>query len=146
MELVGHNDLQGRAAYQPIIINQDGRHIAYMGHHNRDAMLNPLTGNMEKNGVSIVDVSDPANTTYLAHIPTGTAPRTGGSQMVQVCSGSVLPNGVDGKWYLLRPLGGLAQEIWTSATRRSQRFSLPSSTASPEPIRTGGSATPVSPI
>ena len=112
MELVGHNDLQGRAAYQPIIINQDGRHIAYMGHHNRDAMLNPLTGNMEKNGVSIVDVSDPANTTYLAHIPTGTAPRTGGSQMVQVCSGSVLPNGVDGKWYLLRPLGGSAQEIW----------------------------------
>ena len=35
MRLVGHNDLQGRSAYQPIIINQDGRHIAYVGHHNR---------------------------------------------------------------------------------------------------------------
>ena len=28
MEVVGHNDLQGRSAYQPIIINQDGRQIA----------------------------------------------------------------------------------------------------------------------
>jgi len=111
-ELVGHNDLQGRSAYQPIIINQDGRHILYMGHHNRDPLLNPLTGEMERNGVSIVDVSDPANTEYLAHIPTSDEPGKGGSQMVQVCSGSVLPNGVDGKWYLLRPLGGYAQEIW----------------------------------
>jgi len=112
MELVGHNDLQGRSAYQPIIINQDGREIAYMGHHNRVASLNPLTGNMEVNGTSIVDVTDPANTEYLAHIPTGTEPGIGGSQMVQVCSGSVLPNGVDGRWYLLRPLGRAAQEIW----------------------------------
>ena len=33
MELAGHNDLQGRSAYQPIIISQDGRFIAYVGHH-----------------------------------------------------------------------------------------------------------------
>ena len=112
MELVGHNDLQGRSAYQPIIINQDGREIAYVGHHNRAPILNPLTGNKEVNGVSIVDVTDPANTAYLAHIPTGTTRSTGGSQMVQVCSGSVLPNGVRGKWYLLRPLGRSAHEIW----------------------------------
>src|SRR3979490_3067869 len=41
MELVGHSDLQGRSAYQPIIINQDGREIAYVGHHTGTAM-NPL--------------------------------------------------------------------------------------------------------
>jgi hypothetical protein len=111
-ELVGHNDLQGRSAYQPIIINQDGRHIAYVGHHNRDPILNPLTGKEEVNGTSIVDVSDPAHTVYLAHIPTGTERGTGGAQMVQVCSGNELPKGVPGKWYLLRPLGGSAHEIW----------------------------------
>ena len=70
MELVGHNDLQGRSAYQPIIINQDGRQIAYVGHHNNQKpLMNPLTGKLEVNGTSIVDVTDPANTKYLAHIP-----------------------------------------------------------------------------
>jgi hypothetical protein len=32
-ELAGHSDLQGRSAYQPIIINENGREIAYVGHH-----------------------------------------------------------------------------------------------------------------
>ena len=45
MELAGHSDLQGRSAYQPIVINQDGRHIAYVGHHNNQKpRLNPLSG------------------------------------------------------------------------------------------------------
>ena len=113
MELVGHNDLQGRSAYQPIIINQDGRHIAYVGHHNnQQPIMNPLTGNLETNGTSVVDVTDPANTKYLAHIATPDGRAEGGSQMAQVCSGSVLPSGVQGKWYLLRPLGRSAHEIW----------------------------------
>ena len=33
MEIVGHDDLQGRSAYQPLIINQNGKQIAYVGHH-----------------------------------------------------------------------------------------------------------------
>ena len=33
MELVGHDDLQGRSAYQPTIHAQRGRVIAYVGHH-----------------------------------------------------------------------------------------------------------------
>src|SRR5437870_11117548 len=33
MELVGHDDLQGRSAYQPTIHAQRGRFIAYVGHH-----------------------------------------------------------------------------------------------------------------
>ena len=113
MELAGWNDLQGRSAYQPIIINENGREIAYVGHHTGSAM-NPLSGVVEPNGTSIVDVTDPAKTKYLAHIP-GSAEggeEAGGAQMVRVCSGDVLPHGVRGKWYLLRPLGSKAQEIY----------------------------------
>jgi hypothetical protein len=32
--------------------------------------------------------------------------------MVRVCGGNTLPRAVKGKWYLLRPLGGRAHEIW----------------------------------
>src|SRR5215469_18275043 len=32
-ELVGYSDLQGRSTYQPLIIHQDSREIAYMAHH-----------------------------------------------------------------------------------------------------------------
>jgi hypothetical protein len=116
MELAGHNDLQGRSAYQPIIISQDGRFIAYVGHHATAHLpMNSLTGKTEPSGTSIVDVTDPANTRYLAHIPGpsgGGGGDSGGAQMVRVCSGSVLPNGVRGKWYLLRPRGGQAHEIF----------------------------------
>ena len=64
MRLVGTNDLQGRAAYQPTIHHQGDRWIAYIGHHGgTDAVpdpINPLTGKAEPNGTSIVDVTDPA--------------------------------------------------------------------------------------
>src|SRR5260370_32569702 len=68
MELVGFNDLQGRSTYQPIIIHQGGREIAYMAHHAGTA-FNPLTGRTESNGTSICDVTDPRNPKYLFHIP-----------------------------------------------------------------------------
>ena len=95
MELAGFSDLQGRSAYQPIIIKQGDREIAYVGHHTGCAM-NPLTGVVEPNGTSIVDVTDPAKTKYLAHIPGSTeaGEEAGGAQMVRVCSGNVLPHGV----------------------------------------------------
>ncbi len=113
MELAGFSDLQGRSAYQPIIINENGREIAYVGHHTGTAM-NPLTGVVEPNGTSIVDVTDPAKPKYLAHIP-GSAEggeEGGGAQMVRVCSGDILPQGGKGKWYLLRPNGDKAHEIY----------------------------------
>src|SRR5882672_11663410 len=108
-ELAGHSDLQGRSAYQPITINENGREIAYVGHHT-GKMPNPLTGAVEGHGTSIVDVTEPAKTRYLAHIPGPAAggEEAGGAQMVRVCSGSVLPRGVKGKWYLLRSLGSEA--------------------------------------
>ena len=90
MELAGSNDLQGRSAYQPIIIKQGNREIAYVGHHTGSAM-NSLTGVVEPNGTSIVDVTDPAKTKYLAHIPGSTqaGEEAGGAQMVRVCSGDL---------------------------------------------------------
>ena len=43
MVLVGYHDLQGRAAYQPVIKKQGDRWIAYIGHHG-GTQRNSLTG------------------------------------------------------------------------------------------------------
>jgi len=115
MALVGYNDLQARSAYQPTIQKQGIRWIAYVGHHGGEQM-NPLTGNVEPNGTSVVDVTDPKNPKYLFHIPG--EPRdpgpgeSGGAQMARVCAGSDLPRADKNKFYLLRTYGDQAQEIW----------------------------------
>jgi hypothetical protein len=113
--LVGSNDLQGRAAYQPTIHKQGDRWIAYIGHHGGSA-LNPLTGQMEDNGTSIVDVTDPANPRYLVHLPgepgTPGKAEAGGAQMTRVCDGSTLPRADKNRIYLLRSFGNSAHEIW----------------------------------
>jgi hypothetical protein len=114
MELAGYNDLQARSAYQPVIQQQGNRWIAYIGHHS-GVQPNPLTGQQEQNGTSIVDVTDPARPRYLAHIP-GEPPNAagggGGAQMVRVCSGSSLPHADKSKVYLLRSFGDSAHEMW----------------------------------
>src|SRR3974390_3854757 len=65
MRLVGYNDLQERSAYQPTIHRQGDRYIAYIGHHGGTPEvpkpINPLTGEAEYSGTSIVDVTDPAH-------------------------------------------------------------------------------------
>jgi hypothetical protein len=112
MRLVGHNDLQGRSAYQPIIQEQNGRWIAYVGHHDGVA-VNPLNGAVEENGTSIVDVTNPRRPVYLHHLPAeGMPDELGGSQMQQTCSGDELPAGEPGKYYLLRTDGNDGHEIW----------------------------------
>ena len=98
MRLVGYNDLQARSAYQPTIQKQGNRYIAYIGHHGGTPdvpkPVNKLTGQAEFNGTSIVDVTDPAQPKYLAHIPglPGNY-EEGGAQMVRVCDGKTLPQG-----------------------------------------------------
>ena len=115
MTLLGTNDLQGRSAYQPSIHKQGERYIAYIGHHG-GAALNSLTSRQENNGTSIVDVTDPAHTKYLAHIPgevsTPGKLEVGGAQMTRLCDGSVLPHADPHKVYLLRTFGGASHEIW----------------------------------
>jgi hypothetical protein len=115
MDLVGYNDLQGRSSYQPTIHKQGNRWIAYIGHHG-GTQINALTGKQEYNGTSIVEVTDPKQPKYVAHIP-GEAPtpgpgESGGAQMVRVCDGSQLPRADKNKVYLLRSFGGTAHEIW----------------------------------
>jgi hypothetical protein len=112
MRLVGYNDLQARTAYQPTIAHQGNRWIAYIGHHG-DKKLNPMNGQMENNGTSIVDVTDPKAPKYLAHIPgeEGLA-ELGGAQMVRICPGAQLPKGDKSKYYMLRVFGNQAHEIW----------------------------------
>src|SRR5256712_9064184 len=109
MQLVGHDDLQGRSAYQPTIHKQGGRFIAYVGHHGGQAR-NPLTGTDEDNGTSVVDVTDPARPRYLVHIPGAPGgSEQGGAQMARVCDRQ-------GKTYLLRTLGNAVpnsgHEVW----------------------------------
>ncbi|TMH39707.1 MAG: hypothetical protein E6H54_20610 [Betaproteobacteria bacterium] len=116
MALAGHDDLQGRSAYQPYVKESRGRWIAYVGHHGGKA-LNTLTGREEDNGTSIVDVTDPRKPRFLAHIPgePGQA-ESGGAQMVRVCNGSELPKGDKSKVYMLRNFGNQAHELWDVTT------------------------------
>src|SRR5499433_539868 len=112
MALVGQHDLQARSAYQPLVHEQGGRWIAYVGHHGGVA-VNTVTGQREDSGTSILDVTDPRNPRYLAHIPGDPGlGEQGGAQMVRVCSGRQLPKGDPSKVYLLRTLGNLAHEVW----------------------------------
>ena len=88
------------SAYQPEIKKQGNRWIAYVGHHGGNA-VNPATGKDEPNGTSIVDVTDPKNPKYLAHIPGqpvgGGIPNmpgmseSAGRRWPRICSGAELP-------------------------------------------------------
>jgi hypothetical protein len=112
MRLVGYHDLQARTAYQPTIQKQGNRWIAYVGHHG-DKKLNPMTGQQEHNGTTIIDVTDPKQPKTLTHIPgeEGKAEQ-GGAQMVRVCAGADLPKADKAKFYMLRVFGNQAHEVW----------------------------------
>ncbi len=107
VRLVGHSDLQARSAYHPEIkrqtVNGEERWIAYVGHHG-GRHLDPLSGEMEYNGTSIIDVTDPENPVYLHHLEATDG--TNGAQMARVCNGDELPGGTPGSSYLLRANGG----------------------------------------
>ena len=112
MEIVGSDALQARSAYQPLVHKQGDRWIAYVGHHGGKTM-NPLTGAVEDNGTSILDVTDPRQPRPLFHIPGEPGDgESGGAQMVRVCDGAELPKGDKSKFYLLRTYGNAAHEIW----------------------------------
>ena len=113
---VGWNDLAARTAYQPTIKQQGKRWILYVGHHG-GRMTNPLNGQEEENGTSILDVTDVRKPKLLFHIPGDKgkeAPgrETGGAQMVRVCGGGELSGADPQKFYMLRTFGESGQQIW----------------------------------
>jgi hypothetical protein len=113
MRLLGHVGLQGRSAYQPVVHQQGGRFIAYVGHHGGKPKLNPMTGAIENNGTTLIDVTNPAAPRELAHLPgMSGGTESGGAQMVRLCNGSQLPNADRSKVYMLRSFGNSAHEMW----------------------------------
>jgi len=120
MKLLGHDELQARSAYQPTIHHQGDRWIAYIGHHGGTTAIpkpiNPMTGQAEFNGTSIVDVTDPGHPKYLVHIPGEEGLyEQGGAQMVRICDGTSLPHGDPKAVYMLRTFGNSAHEVWNVA-------------------------------
>ena len=107
--LVGEHDLQARSAYQPIVHAYGDRRILFVGHHAGEA-VNSTTGQVERNGLSILDVTDPAMPVYLTHVPP-TGGEANGTQHVQVCDGEALPSGDDGKVYAIRTNGAVSYEM-----------------------------------
>ena len=120
VRLLGKHDLAGRTAYQPTIHRQGNRWIAYVGHHG-GRKVNPLTGQLEENGTSIIDVTDPKAAKLLVHLPGEKGVEvpgreTGGAQMARLCDGDTLPRGEKGKVYMLRTFGDSHQEVWDVTT------------------------------
>ena len=119
MRLVGTNDLQARSAYQPVVHAYGDRRILFVGHHEGRA-VNPNTGEVEENGMSIVDVTDPSAPVYLRHVPangdasirTTYGSLASGSKHIQICDGSVLPNGDPNRVYLTRTNGLMSYEMF----------------------------------
>ena len=110
MQLVGMHALQGRSAYQPVVHTYAGRHILFVGHHAGEA-VDPATGVTERNGMSILDVTDPAAPELLVHVPPSGLDANG-TQHVQVCAGADLPDGDPAVTYLVRTNGQLSYELW----------------------------------
>jgi hypothetical protein len=117
MELIAHHPLDARPAYQPMPHRYGDRWILFAGHHAGEA-VNSLNGELEGHGTSVLDVTDPANPVYLAHIPAppwqpeGSISLGTGAQHNMICNGEELPNGTPGRVYMLRSLGNIAHELY----------------------------------
>lgn len=77
VRLVGYNDLQGRTALVTTTKSDPANgNWVYIGHHDafhdEKPILNPITGKLEFNGTSILDITDPAKPRYVWHIPNET--------------------------------------------------------------------------
>src|SRR5262249_20075885 len=72
-----------------------------------------MTGMVEPNGTSVIDVSDPRNPQYLIHVPGAPGgTEAGGAQMVRICDGRELPQGDPRKFYMLRTYGSDGHQVW----------------------------------
>jgi hypothetical protein len=116
MELIGFDDLQARSAYQATVHHHTTggpeRWILYVGHHGGESP-NPITGQIEPNGTSIVDVTDPSRPVYLTHLPGAPGgSEGGGAQMVRVVDGKNLSQADPTQVFMLRTFGNDGHQIY----------------------------------
>ena len=104
VRLVGYNDLQGREAL--VVTTQSdpaNGDWVYVGHHQSyydgEQRMNPITNQMEWNGTSILDISDPANPRLVWHIPNEVNANSRGVSVVYDYAFDSDPSGRD---YLIR--------------------------------------------
>jgi len=104
VRLVGYHDLQGRQALQ-VTTKSDAANgnWVYVGHvpntRTGDATLNPITGQKEWNGTSILEISDPAHPKLVWHIPNEASAN---SRSVSVVYDYQLESNPPGRDYLIR--------------------------------------------
>ena len=114
MALVGHNELQARSAYQPIVHQQGERWIAYVGHHGGKT-LEPAHRARRRTTAPRSSTSPiRARRRYLAHIPGEPGDgESGGAQMVRVCDGAdAAQGGQDRSSTCCARSASTAHEIW----------------------------------
>jgi len=75
MRLVGYHDLQGRESLE-VVTRYDAANgdWVYVGHSNNywgdtEGHMNSITGKVEFNGTSVINVADPRNPKLVWHIP-----------------------------------------------------------------------------
>ena len=131
MEVVGFNDNQGRPSSDDgwIEKQKNSRYIVYVT-STGGSMFNPLTGQVDNSGTSLIDATDPRHPVYLANVATKT---TGGASHVAVCAGNTLPHGLKDHWYMIRHDGSTDWEIWDTTD--------PSKPVGPKVIISNGTAT-----
>ncbi len=128
VRLVGYNDLQGRTALVTTTKSDPANgNWVYIGHHDsfldEKPLPNPITGKMEFNGTSILDITDPAKPKYVWHIPNQTNKNSRSTSVVYDYKFDQ-----SGRDYLIRNSEALTQgetgvdlkyEIWDITTRDS---------------------------
>lgn len=112
VRLVGYSGLQGRAALQVTLRGN----YAYVGHH-RGSARNPLSGKVEPNGTTIIDVADPKDPKIIVHLP--------GREGAESRAVQVAERYFDGKDYLLRNQEAdrfTGFEVWDITDRHAPRL------------------------
>ena len=111
MRLVGYNDLSGRPAYHPFIIQQGNRWILYVAHHvPQDAGRGP-----QDNGTSIIDVTNPHHPKFLVHLPSQYPAPDNEARHARVCP-------VGNGYVLLRTSGQISHDLYDVTDPAKPKF------------------------
>ena len=87
VRLVGYNDLQGRETLVVTTKSDEANgNWVYVGHHESyydgEQRFNPITNQMEWNGTSILEISDPSDPQLVWHIPNEVSANSRGVSVV----------------------------------------------------------------